>query len=359
MTLVDEDNRRRAMTDFTSILLVEAAAGTGKTSLMAGRVAMMLASGHSPGDIAAITFTELAASQLAHRIRNTVEELLRGTVPEFIKSVIPNGLTTAQRVSLEAAAPRLDELTTTTIHGFCQAIIRSHGVQAGLDPGASIVDAAVADTLFLDELSAWFSHRLAADAAEGDPIVVLAEEMPLEVVALIRELALLRRKHPDASPISAPDNIRPDIAFVQAVEDFDRFQSSMGSEAYARGIAEELRRLAARYSDVFARTPDFATLWRLCDAGRCRLFTRRGLQLMAYEDATEAFGAYSGEGGNLGVIAQYEAVNNAWSELIGHIAGTLVCTLASSLDQLLASYRDRKRAAAVLDFDDLLLHVRH
>ena len=31
MTLVDRDNRRRAMTDFTSVLLVEAAAGTGKT----------------------------------------------------------------------------------------------------------------------------------------------------------------------------------------------------------------------------------------------------------------------------------------------------------------------------------------
>ena len=72
MTLVDQDNRRRAMTDFTSVLLVEAAAGTGKTSLMAGRVAMMLANGHEPGEIAAITFTELAASQLARRIKDTV-----------------------------------------------------------------------------------------------------------------------------------------------------------------------------------------------------------------------------------------------------------------------------------------------
>ena len=78
MTLVDQDNRRRAMTDFTSVLLVEAAAGTGKTSLMAGRVAMMLASGYPPGDIAAITFTELAASQLARRIKETVDALLAG-----------------------------------------------------------------------------------------------------------------------------------------------------------------------------------------------------------------------------------------------------------------------------------------
>ncbi|SIT56147.1 hypothetical protein BQ8794_260003 [Mesorhizobium prunaredense] len=147
MTLVDLAARRRAMTDFQSVLLVEAAAGTGKTSLMAGRVAMMLARGHLPGDIAAITFTEIAASQLNHRIKETVDALLAGKIPAFIKSVIPEGLTSTQHAALAAAAPKLDELTATTIHGFCQAIIHSHGVQAGLDPGARIVDAAVADGL--------------------------------------------------------------------------------------------------------------------------------------------------------------------------------------------------------------------
>ena len=85
MILVDQDARCRAMTDFSSILLVEAAAGTGKTSLMAGRVAMMLAEGHHPGDIAAITFTELAASQLAQRIRETIGRLLMGDVPAFLQ----------------------------------------------------------------------------------------------------------------------------------------------------------------------------------------------------------------------------------------------------------------------------------
>lgn len=130
MMLVDQQARCRAMTDFLSILLVEAAAGTGKTSLMAGRVAMMLAAGHQPDDIAAITFTELAASELARRIRETIDTLLAGNVPAFLKSVLPQGLSEQQRDALVAASPRLDELTATTIHGFCQAIIRSHGVQA-------------------------------------------------------------------------------------------------------------------------------------------------------------------------------------------------------------------------------------
>ena len=57
MTLVDEPQRRRALTSLNENLFVEAAAGTGKTALMAGRIAVLLAEGRPPGDIAAITFT--------------------------------------------------------------------------------------------------------------------------------------------------------------------------------------------------------------------------------------------------------------------------------------------------------------
>jgi CRISPR-associated exonuclease Cas4 len=358
MTLVDHDNRRRAMTDFTSVLLVEAAAGTGKTSLMAGRIAMMLANGHEPGEIAAITFTELAASQLARRIKDTVDALLLSDIPAFIQPVLPDGrLTDTQRASLASAATRLDDLTATTIHGFCQAILHTHGVQAGLDPGARVVDAPVADALFLSELSAWLSRRLAADAIADDPIVVLAREIPLEVIGLIRELAILRRKHPDAAPIPPTSNARPDITFMQAVDDFDRWQSSAERDRWAYEIAQELRKLAARYTDTFVTIPDFAALWKLCDAGRSRLF-EKGLQLISYDEAAQKFGAYREEGNDAEAIARYQVANDAWNDLVGHIASCLVYTLSSSLDQLLTGYHDRKRAAAVLDFDDLLLHVR-
>jgi CRISPR-associated exonuclease Cas4 len=359
MSLVDHDNRHRAMTDYTSVLLVEAAAGTGKTSLMAGRIAMMLASGHEPGEIAAITFTELAASELARRIKETVDALLIDRVPTFMRPVLPDGrLTDVQRTYLSQAATRLDDLAATTIHGFCQAILHTHGVQAGLDPGAQVVDAPVADALFLSELSAWFSRRLAADAIADDPIVVLAREIPLEIVALIRELAFLRREHPEATPTPPTADARPDIAFVQAVDDFDRWQIGAEGEAWAHAIATELRKLARRYSDTLVTPPDFAALWKLCDAGGSRLFDK-GLQLLPYDEAAQKFGAYHAEARNSEAIANYELVCAAWSELVGHIGSCLVCTLSGSLDQLLRGYRDRKRAAAVLDFDDLLLHVRN
>ena len=358
MTLVDHDNRRTAMTDFTSVLLVEAAAGTGKTSLMAGRIAMMLASGHEPGEIAAITFTELAASELARRIRETVDALLQNEIPPFLEPALPNRLSESQRASLTSAKSRLDDLTATTIHGFCQAILHTHGVQAGLDPGARVVDAPIADALFLSELSAWFSRRLAADGDADDPIVVLAREIPLKVVQLIRELAILCRDHPDATPTPPAADARPDIAFVQAVDDFDRWHASAEQADWLHAIARELRTLAKRYTDTFVTPSDFAGLWKLCDAGGSRLFNKEGLELIPYDEAAQRFGAYREETGGDDAIAHYNVVCGAWSALIGHIASCLVCTLSSSLEPLLRSYRDRKRAAAVLDFDDLLLHVR-
>jgi CRISPR-associated exonuclease Cas4 len=358
MILVDHEHRRRAMTDFTSVLLVEAAAGTGKTSLMAGRVAMMLANGREPGEIAAITFTELAAGELARRIRETVDALLQDKIPAFLEPALPDRLTDPQRASLTNARKRLDDLTATTIHGFCQGILHTHGVQAGLDPGAHVVDAPIADSLFLSELSAWFSRRLAAETVAEDPIVVLAREIPLKVVQLIRELAFLRREHPDAAPTPPAENVRPDIAFVQAVDDFERWHRSVQQGDWGHAIARELRKLAARYGDTFVTPPDFTALWKLCDAGESRLFEGEGLQLMPYDDAAQQFGAYREETFSNDALKQYELVCGAWNELVGHIASCLVHTLSSSLDPLLRGYRDRKRAAAVLDFDDLLLHAR-
>ena len=78
MRALGQRGRLRALTELESTLLVESAAGTGKTALMAGRLTMLLASGVEPGSVAAITFTEMAASELSARIHRFVDELLAG-----------------------------------------------------------------------------------------------------------------------------------------------------------------------------------------------------------------------------------------------------------------------------------------
>jgi CRISPR-associated exonuclease Cas4 len=116
--LADIAGRKRALTEPGSTLLVEAAAGTGKTALMAGRLTLLLATGTEPASVAAITFTELAASELSARVHRFVDELLAGQVPEPLRVALPGGLDDGKRDRLAAANNKLDELTTATIHGF-------------------------------------------------------------------------------------------------------------------------------------------------------------------------------------------------------------------------------------------------
>ena len=73
MTLIDQDARTTALVAHDRTLLVEAGAGTGKTALMAGRVVRLLANGHDPANVAAITFSELAAGALHQRVTRFVD----------------------------------------------------------------------------------------------------------------------------------------------------------------------------------------------------------------------------------------------------------------------------------------------
>ena len=71
--LVDDDARRIAREEVGRSLLVEAGAGTGKTTLLVDRVLHVLARrGVTIDRIVAITFTEKAAAELKERIRQRV-----------------------------------------------------------------------------------------------------------------------------------------------------------------------------------------------------------------------------------------------------------------------------------------------
>src|SRR5262245_2045203 len=66
----DADARQRIRTSFDEPLIVEAAAGTGKTSELVRRVAAVLRTGRTSVDrVVAVTFTRKAAGELRLRLR--------------------------------------------------------------------------------------------------------------------------------------------------------------------------------------------------------------------------------------------------------------------------------------------------
>lgn len=84
--------RLRALTDHKSTMVVEAGAGSGKTSTMAGRVALLIAAGEDPREIAAISYTEAAAAELRGRIEVFLSDLAQGKCPRDLGAVFPDGV---------------------------------------------------------------------------------------------------------------------------------------------------------------------------------------------------------------------------------------------------------------------------
>jgi ATP-dependent exoDNAse (exonuclease V) beta subunit len=360
VSVPDLDARKRALTDFESNMLVEAAAGTGKTSLMAARVAMMIAAGIDPAKIAAITFTEPAASELEARIRWTIDELRHGRLPPALSGVLSLPLGKAARTQLDAAAPRIGEITATTIHGFCQGILRSHGIDAALDPGSRVVDQTIADALFDEVLAAWLKEMLAPGDDQNGPVVVLAKDDPLGVVERIRELADLRRKHRSAT-VPAPDfSTRPDRTFADAVSAFSRWHAAGPEETWTADLITDLQRLAAFFEGDHANG-GFSALWRLTQPPRISMMRKKSIDLLPYDRMRfwrQALGETDGRRRGQEAAERYEEVRAAYRTLIGSIAQSLVHELATHLTGVIEAYDRRKREAAVLDFDDLLRQAR-
>ena len=70
----DYEHRQRIETDLDTTMLVEAAAGTGKTTAMVNRMVALICEDRCTLDsMAAVTFTRKASSELAERFRSALE----------------------------------------------------------------------------------------------------------------------------------------------------------------------------------------------------------------------------------------------------------------------------------------------
>jgi ATP-dependent exoDNAse (exonuclease V) beta subunit len=197
--LPDKAARTTALTDIARSYLVEAGAGSGKTSVMAGRVAVLLAQGVEPKNVAAITFTEFTASELRIRIDRFVNELSVGMIPQDLESAFPKKVTENQLKNLAHARNALDQLVCTTIHGFAQALIKPYPAEAKVDPGAEIIDPAEADLAFEEHYLAWLKTHLAGEHDEDIVAeLVLADES--KALALLSSTADFLRHNRDAIP---------------------------------------------------------------------------------------------------------------------------------------------------------------
>ncbi len=127
LPLPDARARRRIQEDLELNLLVEAGAGSGKTTELVNRMVALIASGAASVDhIAAVTFTRKAAAELRERFQARLEEELRGRAG----GEQPD----EERERLREALEAIDRAFLGTIHSFCARLLRERPLEVGLDP---------------------------------------------------------------------------------------------------------------------------------------------------------------------------------------------------------------------------------
>lgn len=383
--LLDFEARRVALTEQNLGLVVEAGAGSGKTAILAGRVALLLAAGAEPANIAAITFTELAAAELASRISDYVHRLAQGDVPHTLAAAFPDGSPTdQQRTRLLAVQEQLDELTCTTIHGFARELVRPYPVEANIDPGAGVLEPAEQELLFSEVFQSWLrevlgENPMGAGAPSGQEAAAGSPTAGQEIGAVARFVMADEKNKRDTLEEVARQVLRQHDASVTC--NIDLGQAAARARAAGASFYEYVNSqpgAAALLGDLLAAVPGFVQQLEglgsdLDSAVRIlvlerpgHLFTQTGtLRKIRVKGKWVAAGVEAGlskasaEGAFAVALEQYQDLEEALAELCSGAADFLLRAMVEELKEVGRRYQLRKREAAALDFDDLIYTALH
>ena len=187
---IDHAAREAAASQLDTTFFVEAAAGTGKTTALVGRIVNIVACGRARlHEVVAITFTEKAAGELKIRLREELEKTLAGE-------------------ALRAALGDLERAQITTIHSFCAALLRERPVEARIDPQFVVADDLQRELLLDEAWKQWLESQLALNP----PVLreALVRELSLDALRALAELLITERaRHaaaqwPAAVPVDMP-----------------------------------------------------------------------------------------------------------------------------------------------------------
>ena len=362
--LKDDEARRTAIGVLERSLLVEAGAGSGKTAVMAGRIAMLLAAGTAPRSIAAITFTELAASELSVRVHDFVGRLMAGDVPAEMRVALPNGLYPEQADSLKRASASLDDVACSTIHGFCQRLVTPYPVEADIDPGAGIMDRGQADLAFLEVCDDWLHERLSGTG--GGVLAELIIYEPVAGLSLVRTVLTALRKSRGIKRHQVEAIAQHVLAFQAAAEALAEFVEN--SAAHEEGTVVIAAHFAAlsRSVEFALLNDDPASLVGLVATLPHDELCRKDGGFQAYRRKTKWGDAAKHAGLSKADAVRLDAEATAlhgtccatWSNVVASAAARILDDLIGEVSSALELFRQHKRASALLDFDDLLHTAR-
>jgi len=367
------EQRRAADPDASA--WVSASAGSGKTKVLIDRVLrLLLDPAQAPGRILCLTFTRAAAAQMQSRLRERLGEW--AVWPEVrLAAELERLIGTAPAPALLLRARRLlidvldlpGGMRISTIHAFCQSLLRGFPLEAGLPPQFAVLEQADANLLVAEaretELAAAggtpeLALLAAAVSAEdfGQLTRLLASDRVRERLAesLDGGKGLVRLRQRLAQAVGVPESLDEQAALLEACR-IDTapllgaarlLQASRNENDRTRGdtIAEWLavppEERAARFGkwlDIF-----------LTDKGQPR--APRGL-------ATKDIGPRQQEVLDL-LLAEATRLVEVQERLRACRLAAATAALLTLAAPVLQRVAERQRSAGLLDYGDLIAHVR-
>ena len=348
--LIDQAERDAIRHAFDRTLVVEAAAGTGKTTETIARIVELLSAGRARlSQIACVTFTEKAAGEMKLRLRTELDRHRRDLSAQIDGEVAAR---------LAAAIVELEEARIGTIHGFCADILRERPVEARVDPLFEVASEDEARALYGECFDLWFQSSL-EDPGEGLRRILRRRTRDRFSPGPRAMLESAGYKLTDARDFPAKWKRVP----------FDR-------KATIDAMVARLQKLAA-YGEGIERTepPNFLVV-NLHEIGNAvsEIFRREDVQKTRDYDGLEAelktigrlkSWGWKGSGKFLreGVLRQdvaneRDALKIALDQLLVTLDADLAACLFSELSVVTLAYERRKARAGRLDFRDLLVKTR-
>ncbi len=176
--LPDARDREVAVTTFDRSVVVTAGAGTGKTTLLVDRLAHLILRNPEPlkiTEIVALTFTNKAADEMKHRLRERLQSYLVVQLDrEPVNETEAKSLKAVERLigryqlsktelneRIHNALNNMERSDIGTIHSFAATLLRLYPLEAGVDPRFREDDGREFDRQFDESWNQWLDQELA------------------------------------------------------------------------------------------------------------------------------------------------------------------------------------------------------
>ena len=208
--LTPDGEARAFAVDPRNNVVLEASAGTGKTSVLVSRYVNLVKQGVEPANILAITFTRKAAAEMRQRIVAQLRDAAE-------KGEIARTRWTELR-------DRLGEIAISTIDAFCLSLLREFPLEADLDPGFEMADETEVPRIVEQALDRSL-RILVGLAREDDDIALVLAQLGIsrtrEGLALLLDRRLVAASALDRFLARGPADLTPRIVCRRAAEALD------------------------------------------------------------------------------------------------------------------------------------------